>query len=278
MNSTSIKIKKFFSNKNTVTIICAIIGIVVLFVGYQFRVKSAIQPQRIPYAKVNIQPRTKITDDMIGYINVPQAAVDEMGANKLIKDETNIIDHYSNINTMIPAGSLFYEGAVVNKSDLPDEAVYDVPKGETLYYLQVNMATSYVNSIVPGGFIDLYIRTNDRASGQVRVGKFIENIKVMAVKDANGYNVFENSDERRVPAYVLFSVPNKAYTYLSEAATLGLTIVPVPVNVSESEGIAPETSMTSAELLAYIDTLASEYIQDDVDLTQDKTDKTNKTN
>ena len=69
------------------------------------------------------------------------AAIEKMGDNVILcdnqadsKSETScaqkLIGHYANINTMIPKGSLFYEGAVVPKSDLPDAAVYDVKKGE----------------------------------------------------------------------------------------------------------------------------------------------------
>lgn len=272
MNSTSLKIKKFLSNRNTVTIICAIIGVVVLYVGYNLRVQSAIEPVEIPYAKVTIQPRTKITDDMIGYMKVARAALDEMGQN-VILDKEKLIGYYSNINTMIPQGSMFYSGAVVKKSDLPDASVYDVPKGETLYYLTVNMSTSYVNSIVPGGYIDLYIRTTDHTTGEAKVGKFIEDIKVLAVKTSDGLNVFENSDEARVPAYIIFSVPSEQHIYLMMAAELGLSTIPVPTNVSISDEVPESSQMTSSELKAYIDALASEFLQDD--FTVNITDPTN---
>ena len=52
MNSTLTKLKRFIGNKNTVTILCVIAGIVVLYVGYNYRVKSKINPTRVPYAKV----------------------------------------------------------------------------------------------------------------------------------------------------------------------------------------------------------------------------------
>ncbi len=171
MNSTSIKIKKFLSNRNTVAIICLILGIIVLYVGYTLKVNSATNPVTVPYAKTTIQPRTKITDDMIGTVDVASAAVDGLG--DIILDTSELIDYYSNINTMIPEGSFFYEEAVVAENELPDAAVYDVPEGYNLYYLTVNMTTSYVNSIVPGGYIDIYIKTTDATTGLARVGKFI---------------------------------------------------------------------------------------------------------
>jgi len=260
MNSTSIKIKKFLSNRNTVTILCAIIGIVVLYVGYNLRVKSAIEPVKVPYAKVTIQPRTKIQDDMIGYMEVAKAALDEMGQN-VILDKEKIINYYSNINSLIPQGSLFYNGAVIDGEKIPGASVYKVPEGQVLYYLTVNMTTSYVNSIVPGEYIDLYIRTTDKTTGQARVGKFIEKIEVFAVKTSDGLDVFENSEEVRVPAYIIFSIPKEQHTYLLMAAELGLPVIPVPINRTPDTKPG-ESVMTSEELKSYIDALGREFLQD----------------
>ena len=39
MGNLSANLKKFLSNKNTVTIICVVAGILVLYIGYTWRVK-----------------------------------------------------------------------------------------------------------------------------------------------------------------------------------------------------------------------------------------------
>ena len=54
MNSFLIKLKRYIGNKNTVTILCVVAGFIVLAVGYNWRVKEAIKPETIPYAKKNI--------------------------------------------------------------------------------------------------------------------------------------------------------------------------------------------------------------------------------
>lgn len=277
MNSTSIKIKKFLSNRNTVTIICAFIGILVLYFGYTMKVQKAIEPVVVPHAKVTIQPRTKIKDDMIGYIEVARAAVDKMSGIIICNKKTcqdMLEGKYTAVNTLIPKGSLFYETAVVDKKDLPDAAVYATKEGETLYNLAVNMSTTYVNSIIPGGYIDIYIRTIDE-QGIVKVGKFIENIEILAVKTSGGLNVFENSDEQRVPAYVLFALPNEQYLYLSMAAKLGLEVIPVPINI-DLENKPSESKITSKELYEYIQGLADEFKQGGF-LEENPTDQTNPT-
>ena len=59
----------------------------------------------------------------------------------------------SKVNTMIPQGSMFYRAAVVSREESPDSYVEELEKGETLYYLPVNMVNSYANSILPGSYI-----------------------------------------------------------------------------------------------------------------------------
>ena len=50
--------------------------------------------------------------------------------------------------------------------------------------------------------------------------KFISNIKVLDVKDSSGQHVFENSEETRTPAYMLFAVPEETHLLLRKALYL----------------------------------------------------------
>ena len=130
-----------------------------------------LQPVKIPVAKVTIQPRTEITADMITEINVPQEAL----KGNYYRNVSSLVGKYSNVNTVIPAGSIFYSESVISKNDLPDSSLYDVAEGETLYYLTVNMLTSYTNSILPGNYIDIYLSTKE--NNKALVGKILENVK-----------------------------------------------------------------------------------------------------
>lgn len=239
MNNLGVQLKKFLSNKNTVTIIGIILAVLVLYFGYTWRVNKAVEPIKVPYALTTIQPRTEITDDMVGYMNVARSAIKE----GVIVDSKQIIKKYSNINTMIPAGSMFYKDAVTSKEELPDSALFDVPEGETLYYLPINMTTSYNNSIMPGNYIDIYIQTQaadedekgKETTNKAMVGKFLSDIKILAVKTSDGKNVFESTDESRVPAVIIFSVPEEIHLLLRKAAYIGslsgysnIDIIPVP--------------------------------------------------
>ena len=65
MNSFLTKFKRFISNKNTVTILCVVVGLVVLYIGYNYRVESKINPRTVPYAKVDLEARHIITAEDI---------------------------------------------------------------------------------------------------------------------------------------------------------------------------------------------------------------------
>ena len=75
---------------------------------------------------------------------------------------------------------------------------------------------------------------------KIMLGKLIENVKVLAVKDRNGKHVFENSDEERVPSIIIFAVPEDMHlllrkaTYLSNIREISAELIPVPTTESYS--------------------------------------------
>ena len=237
MNNLKASMKKFLGNKNTVTILGVILCLVILYIGYNYRINSKVELVSVPYAKQTIQPRTYITDDMIGTMNVPKSFL----VGNYYTTTKSIIGKYSNYNTMIAKGSLFYTDLVVDEKDLPDSAFSDVPEGYTVIIYPVNIYSTYANSMAPGSYINIYYKSlND--DGEVMFGKFISNIEVLDVKDSSGRHVFENSDEARTPAYMLFAVPEETHLLLRKALYLTdydveLLLIPNTATLSEDQKV-----------------------------------------
>lgn len=242
MNKILISFKRFFSNKNTVTIFCVIGAVLVLWFGYNYRIKQETNPISVPYAKVEIQPRTQITEDMIGYVKIPK----NMLTNNNVMNASDIIGKYANYNTVIPSGSLFYKSTLVTRAEMPDSAWADIPDGYTVVSLSVNTETTYGNSIFPGNYIDLYYSTYDE-TGKLLLGKLIESIEVLAVKDASGNHVFENSGQLKAPSSLIFAVPESMHLLLRKASYLSGELIPVPRNKSYSEN--PSATIVSSEYI-----------------------------
>lgn len=226
MNNIIISLKRFLKNKNTVTIMGVVVIIAILYFGYNMQIDNATTPISVPVAKINIQPRTLITSDMIEYIEVAPIMLNDA----VIRATSAILNKSTNYNTLIPKGSLFYKGVLVNASELPDSAFVEVKKGQIPYNFPVDMASTYGNSIFPGNMIDIYMKAVNDA-GQVMVGKLIENVEVLAVKDSNGKHVFENSDLERVPSTLIFGVTDEIHILLLKASYMSaysVDLFPVP--------------------------------------------------
>ena len=266
MNNIMLKLKRFLGNKNTVTILCVIAGVAVLLVGYNYRVSQAVKPQSIPYALKRLEPKTKIEREDVGTIKVSGAFVEQ---TKDLITNINLIynqEWYVNYDTVIPEGGLFYEGQIVSKDELPDTAWDEIKDGETIFSLSVNSHNTYGNSIMPGNFIDLYIKATD-LNGKVVFSKFIESIEVLAVRDSSGNDVFSNSQATRNSSEMIFAVPNDYFLLLSEAIYVGgIEIIPVPRNEAfREQGGETGTKVSKEEIVNFILEKVSE-LSDEIDV------------
>ena len=236
MNNLSSSMKKFLGNKNTVTILGVILCIVILYLGYNYRINQKVTLTKVPYANQTIQPKTKITSDMVSYMNVPSSFL----VGSYYKSADDIVGKYSNYNTMIAEGSIFYTDLVVDSKYIPDEMFGNVEKGSTIINYKVNMDSTYANSMMPDDYINIYFKANDD-DGNIMFGKFISNVRILSVKDSSGQNVFENTEEARTPAYMMFALPEDMHLlfrkaiYLANQYGVELILVPNTVTLEEKD-------------------------------------------
>ena len=249
MNNLMASAKKFLRNKNMVTIIGVVIILILLYVGYSTQINRAVEPIQIPVATQTIQPRTEITDDMVQLIDMPNVSLSE----NVIRSRAQIVGRYSNVNSVIPEGSMFYTDTVVEADELPDAAFSKIKAGEVAYNFPVNMESTYGNAIMPGNMIDIYMKIGDGRDEKIMLGKLIENIEVLAIKDSSGRAVFENTDDTRSPSMMIFGLEPQLYLLLKKASymsSLGVELYPVPHGGTvESEGA---TQVSTQQLVDYI--------------------------
>lgn len=274
MNNLIVGFKKFLTNKNTVTVVGVLAAIVILYIGYNMRINQAITPITVPYALEEIDPGVQITEDMVGTKEIPQS----MSDGTILTDTADVIDMYSSADSVIPEGSLFYTRSVVSREQLPGSIILDYPRGYVLYNLDVDMASTYSNSIYPGNYIDIYLKVqnvvdpnNPAASGddRIMVGKLLENVKVIAVYDSDGNNVFANLDDKTVPAQIIFAVPEEYHILLRKASFLRAyesEIIPVPTAES-LEDDPGDVKLSSEDLKNFINNVTA-MTEEDIAATQ----------
>lgn len=243
--------KKFLKNKNTVTILGVLACLVILYIGYTSRINSQTALVDVYYANQTIPPKTLITEDMVSRTSVPASFI----LGTYYRNYNDIIGKYSNYNTMIAKGSLFYSDLLIEEENLPDAMFYDVNEGERIVSFPVTTTSTYGNSIMPSNKVDIYVKYID--NGKVVYGEFFEKVEVLAVKDSAGNNVFESTGENRTPSYIYFSLDEAKYLlfrsleYVKDYfSPLSIEMVLVPNTVEYTDETA--TEVTSSDLYKFV--------------------------
>lgn len=246
MNNIVNVFKRFLKNKNIVTIVGVIVILALLYFGYSSQINNAVNPVSVVVAAETIQPRTKITEDMVKTIDVPNISV----TKDVLKNKYDVVDKYSNVNTMIPEGSMFFKQSVIREEELPDAAFIKVKKGEVVYSFRVNTETTYGNSIFPGTYVDIYMKTGNGNNEQIMIGKLLKNVEVLSVKDSSGKAVFESTSDNRTPSMMLFGLSEYNNLLLKKASYInGVELYIVPSSTASS---GDKTEVSTQQLVDYI--------------------------
>lgn len=239
-------IVRFLKNKNTVTVIGIILIVAILWAGYYFTLQRQVKPISVPVAATTIQPRTQITSDMITYVDVPQAYIGE----NAITSEAEILSMYSQYNTVIPQGSMFYREAITTEQAMPNYLLKLLEDGEIGISYDISEGNMTGFNIMPDEKIDLYMKI-ETEDGSIMFGKLLENMEVLAVLDSEGNSTYEVNDGSRTADYLVFGVQEDVFLLLMRAQYLDIEFVPVQHGAWVQDADA-QVTLTTQELVDYI--------------------------
>ena len=262
--------KKLLKNKSMVTIISLSLCLVILFFAYRYRVNNAISAIPVPIATKTLNGRDPITEKDYKIVKVAASMI----TNNVITNTSYLSSNkYVNYNTMIPEGSMFYTNAVVDWKSMPDSTWAEIENNNTIFSLSVDAKSTFGNSIYPGDTIDLYYQGT--SNNQLFIGKLIEGIKVLAVKDENGQHIFKKSSNQRSAKALIFSVPEELHSLLRRAGCVnegGGKLFPVPRNATYSA--EEERAVVASDFIKnYINERTIEYKSDYEDTTTNNVTK-----
>ena len=249
MNNFAIGLKKFFTNKNVVTIILVLVALALLYWGYTSTIKKETNPVSVPVAVSKINPKTRITSEMVTYKNLPASMLDET----VIRSSALIVDKYTNINTTVPAGSPFYTDWIIDGKDLPGMWIEQLDRDKELpYYYSVGSEDTLGNVILPNSYIDFYMKATDE-NGTIMFGRFMKDIKMLVVHDGSGQDAFQDQNAVSEASKLGFAVSQDYYILLKKAEFLGVELVIVPRGSAVPTCTGECMIVTSSTLRDYID-------------------------
>ena len=223
--------------------IMLVLFIVIGIMAFKISVDHAIDLVEVPYALVDIKPRQAITSNMIGIKKIPKAYLDDNSYQK----KQQILNQYTDINGMIPKGSLFYKKMLHHKDDLPDYPSMQLKEGQTAFSLASDLVKLSGNTIVAGQKVDVYV-TIQQQREQPMVDRLVKGVRVLAIKDRNGLDM-DDPQAAKVPYVVILGVRDEIIPYLKVANKIGM----IDIYAQTVKGKGPESEfITDSKVIPYL--------------------------
>lgn len=265
MGNIGVALKRFLANKNTISIIGIIVGIIVIYMAYNWRVQSAIDPITIPMANETLRGGTEIDnpDRQITMVRINRSAVNASG--NIIRERNQVVGQFVREGTTIPAGSFFYRGQLVPAPERP-ELILNLRPDHALFYLPLrDLQASYGNSIMPGDIIDIFLSADRGGNVDQRIlfGKFISSIRVLAVLDRDQRDVF-SSASNAIPSFLVFELDNEMFLLFQAASRIrGVNFHAIPRGRDYTENNENEEPQIASQRIRWFIEVNSDIIWDD---------------
>lgn len=233
------KVKKdknlLYKHKTLISLVLTIVLGILCMASYQQAIADVSELIEVPVASKAMGARTIITEDDIQYVRVPKCVTLE----NVLLEKDEIVGKYVKPYQSIAPRSLFYSDLIADKENMNDANLFFLQEGEVAISIDVDMKTSYANSILVGHLIDLYflgkVNMNQDSYNQVIVhGEIVKNARVIAVKDKEGNSIESDS---KLESNVLVVALSKEDAHLVGVAKAMGNVTPVISysNISQTE-------------------------------------------
>lgn len=191
--------------------VCILLFLFFFLVGAEVKQKMNLATTYV--AAHDIPPRTEIKEEDLVEIQVPSAYLLDNTYNK----PEDMIGKYTEIQGMIPAGSLFYKHMLYDASSLPDNPVLQLKKGQTIYAL--NGDSTALSSLTAGERADVYIEI-ERNGDVPLTGCLLENVRIAALKGRQGLDLSRKESDK-VPGEADLAVNREDLALLTLGESVG---------------------------------------------------------
>lgn len=204
------------SKKRTILLVitCSMALVVVILFGMDVLSEKKLDLQKVYVARCDIKPRTCIQEEDVLEIEVPHSYL----LDYVVVEKDDIVGKYTSIQGMIPAGSLFYESMLYDRSSLPDYPECELRKNQAAYTLEVDLA-KLGGTLVANQRVDLYVTLKKDKENHVSDCLF-EDVRIIAIKDHQGIDL-EDQNSSKTPYLAILAIDREDIKYLAKADEMG---------------------------------------------------------
>ncbi|NCB33994.1 MAG: Flp pilus assembly protein CpaB [Erysipelotrichia bacterium] len=163
----------------------------------------------------DIPPRTKLESTDLIETRIPNGYLLDNTYN--MKEE--IIGKYTEIQGMIPAGSVFYRDMLYSEESLPDYPSIQLKEGQAAYTLETDLAR-LGGDIIPGQRVDIYVSIDQKMNEAPITGCLLAGARVISIKDHKGLDLSDPASTG-IPYLAILAVNTADLELLSIAESMG---------------------------------------------------------
>lgn len=168
----------------------------------------------VPTAKVRIEPRTQIESEMIEMLKVPRVMLNE---DSVLSIE-DALGKYTEIEGIIPKGSLLYHSMLFDEEDLPDYPALKLKEGQNVFSLPIDLVKSSGNTLTNNQRIDIYVTLTPKKENPVS-DALLMSVRIINVVDRKGVDM--KKSELNVPSVINLAVDEQYVGLLKKASEMG---------------------------------------------------------
>ena len=168
----------------------------------------------VPVAKIQIEPRSKIEETMIKMIEVPRALLNE----DCILDKKDALHKYTEIEGIIPEGSLFYKSMLFNEEELPDYPALKLKENQNVFTLPTDLIKSSGNSLTNNQMVDIYVTITPKKENPISE-RLLTSVRILNVIDLKGVDMKES--DSKIPSVINLAINEEYISLLKKASEMG---------------------------------------------------------
>lgn len=206
---------------------------VVSYVLFQIALEDAVDLVKVPFASKTLYAHQRITKEDLEFREIPSVYVE----SDVLLEEDKIVEHYVDLSSKIPKGSLFYADFLVSDKEVEGLPALRLKEGQFAYPVEMNLMKSSGATLQVNQHVDIYFTYVDKKSKEktTTVDCLFKNVRIINVKDRNGLNIGEE-EAANVPAVVVLAIQEEQVNLLRKAEEIGEINLYAPRSVySEDE-------------------------------------------
>lgn len=142
----------------------------------------------VVYAVEAIGPRTSIQSNQVGIKKMPKSLVHQ----DLAQDIAQVSGKVTGMYHAIPKGGLVHPSTLQAESELTDRASTMLLHGQVAFAMPADLLKTGGNTLIEGQKVDVYGGLFER-NQEIVVDKLLEQVRIVAIKDAKGNDISANS-------------------------------------------------------------------------------------